>query len=471
MSIDTLRHVPLFSGLTAEDLQTLSRIAEQVRLASGEELFSEGSEGDRASVLLEDALEVFKSSGGRQVLLSVRQHPGELVGEMALLEQAPRMASVRARAPTTLLAIPRQQFDELISASPSAARTLFRTVISRWRDTQGMLQQSEKMAQLGTLTAGVAHELNNPASAVKRSATELRAALGLYEKQYAALLQSEAGRGKELALEGVRKRIANALEHQPILGSLERSDRESEVEVWLQKNGLGDSAGLSADLVSLGYDSDALLKLASDFPGVALGIVLDWACGLFTVHSLLKQVAEGAGRISEIVKALKSYSFLDQAPLQTVDVREGLEDTLLILGHKLKGKIEIKREYASDTPRIEGHGSELNQVWTNILDNAADALGGTGRIVIRTRRDADSLVVEIEDNGPGIPLGTQERVFDAFFTTKPPGQGTGLGLHISYNIVVQRHRGEIRLSSAPGKTCFQVRLPSGRAGPQPPMSR
>ena len=176
-------------------------------------------------------------------------------------------------------------------------------------------------------------------------------------------------------------------------------------------------------------------------------------------HNLLTEIGIGAGRISQIVNALKSYSYLDQAPVQGVDVHEGLNNTLLILSNKLKTGINVKREYASDLPKIQAYGSELNQVWTSILDNAADALEGRGDITIRTRRDNECVVVEIEDNGPGIPEEIQHKIFDSFFTTKPPGKGTGLGLNISYNIVVQHHRGDIKVFSHPGKTCFQVWLP------------
>ena len=177
------------------------------------------------------------------------------------------------------------------------------------------------------------------------------------------------------------------------------------------------------------------------------------------MHNLLAEIGAGVGRISQIVKALKTYSYLDQAPVQAVDVREGLEDTLLILRGKLNEGISVRREYAPDLPRIQGHGSELNQVWTNLIDNAADAVDGKGEIVLRTRREGDFVIVDVQDNGPGIPAEIKDRIFDPFFTTKPVGQGTGLGLDISYNIVVNKHRGDIKVNSEPGKTVFEVWLP------------
>jgi signal transduction histidine kinase len=238
-----------------------------------------------------------------------------------------------------------------------------------------------------------------------------------------------------------------------------RGDRESELEAWLEARGVTDAWEYTPTLVNLNYDTAQLARLAGHFGADRLPAVIAWLDATYRVSSLLHEMAQGAGRISEIVTALKSYSYLDQAPVQDVDVHEGLDNTLVILRHKLVSDITVRRDYAPDLPRIQACGGDLNQVWTNIIDNAADALDGRGQIIIRTRQDSDWVVVEIEDNGPGIPPEIQPRLFDPFFTTKPPGQGTGLGLDITYNIVVHRHRGDIKVISQPGKTCFQVRLP------------
>ena len=220
-----------------------------------------------------------------------------------------------------------------------------------------------------------------------------------------------------------------------------------------------DAWEFTSTLVDLKFSNDDLASLADEFSAPQLPAIIGLMNSTYTVHNLLAEVSQGAGRISDIVKALKSYSFLDQAPAQAVDVADGLENTLLILRSKLKDGISVRREYATDLPQIEAYGSELNQVWTNILDNAADALNGHGEITIRTRRENEWVVVEIVDNGPGIPPEIQPRIFDAFFTTKAPGHGTGLGLDISYNIVVYKHHGDIKVFSEPGNTCFQVWLP------------
>ncbi len=242
------------------------------------------------------------------------------------------------------------------------------------------------------------------------------------------------------------------------LDPVERSDRELEVEGWLEEHGVDDGWEMAPALVSLGFDSQELGRFAGKLGSDHFAAAIRRVGSNYAVLSLLAEIGQGAGRISDIVKALKSYSYLDQAPVQNVDVHEGLDSTLVILRNKLSG-IHVRREYAPELPSIQAYGSELNQVWTNLLDNAADALEGEGEIAIRTHQEDDEVVVEIEDNGPGIPTELQSRIFDTFFTTKPPGQGTGLGLDISYNIVVQKHRGDIRVTSAPGRTSFEVKLP------------
>ena len=453
-----LKKAPLFADLPDADLEHLCQEAREVRLSVGEELFAEGSPGDRAYVIEEGQLEVVKVSSGREVLLNVLK-PGEVVGEMALLEDKPRMASVRARTAGVLLAIDKEELDHLLNTSLSAARAMFYTILARLRTTESVLRQSEKMAQLGTLTAGVAHELNNPAAAVKRGADQLQAAmtqLGEAQAQLGRLVLTET---QEKELRSVTQRAEEKAARPPELDALARSDREEELETWLEERDVADAWELAPGLVNLGYDTAGLEALAEDFAPDQLPGVISWLNATYTAHTLLAEIGQGAGRISEIVKALKSYSYLDQAPVQAVDVHEGLDNTLLILRNKLRSGISVRREYAPDLPKIQAYGSELNQVWTNIIDNAADALGEQGAITIRTRLDSQWVVVKIGDDGPGMPPEVQSRIFDPFFTTKPPGQGTGLGLDISYNIVVHKHRGDIKVTSQSGETCFAVWLP------------
>lgn len=455
---DFLRKIPLFADLPEADLRHLCGMVEEVRLSPGETLFTEGSPGDKAYVVQEGQLEILKASSGRDVLLTVAG-PGEVIGEMALLERRPRMASVRARTACLLLVIQKEQFDHLLYTSPSAARTMFYTVLERWRETQAALRQSDKMAQLGTLSAGVAHELNNPAAAVQRGAQQLQNALAELETAQAALANLALRKTQRQTLADCAARAQEHAARPPELDPLARADREDELETWLEAQGLENAWELAPTLVNLNYDADELASLAASFDRDQIPDILRWLHATYTVHNLLAELGQGAERIAQIVKALRSYAYLDQAPVQTVDVHEGLDNTLLILRHKLKSGISVRREYAPDLPKINGYGSELNQVWTNIIDNAADALDGQGEITLRTREESNWVVVEIEDNGPGIPPELQSRLFDPFFTTKPPGQGTGLGLDISYGIVVHKHHGDIKVRSEPGRTCFQVWLP------------
>ena len=455
---DFLKKVDLFAELSEDDLREICADVTEVVLADGEMLFEEGDKGDKAYIIQKGKLEITKQTSGREVLLAVRQE-GDVIGELALLEEAPRMASVRAHGSAKLLSIRKDALDALLANSPSAARAMLETVLARWRSTQAQLRQSEQMAQLGTLTAGVAHELNNPAAAVKRGADQLLYVLRPFARAQAALGKYAFTPAQQATVDDLEAQVQAHSAEDNILNALERSNLEVELEDWLDDSGVDDPWDLAPALVDLNYTTAQIDALKRQFDIAELAEILRWLVATYQTHNLLREIAQGAGRISEIVKALKSYAYLDQAPVQSVNIHEGLNDTLVILRHKLKQGIEVKREYAVDMPLIQAYGSELNQVWTNLLDNAIDALDGHGVITLRTRHEDDQVVVEIQDNGPGIPEEIQPRIFDAFFTTKGPGKGTGLGLNISYNIVVYKHRGDITLWSQPGKTCFQIWLP------------
>jgi len=452
-----LRKVELFAELPEEDLMRLCEVVEEVHLPAGQDLFAEGSPGDMAYVIEEGQVEILKSSDGRKVQLAVRQ-PGEVIGEMALLESMPRNATGRALTDSVLLAISRQQLDGLLDSSPSSARVMLHTVTQRLRSTELLLRQSEKMAQLGTLTAGIAHELNNPAAAARRGAEQLRSGFASLQQAQVRLNSLTLSPDQQAALLDLGQQASQRAAQPVGMDALQRSDQESALEEWLDEHSIDNGWELAPQLAGLGYDSAELDHLASVFPGERLPAVLGWLGITFTIYNLLEEIGQGTTRISEIVKALKSYAYLDQAPVQAVDVHEGLDNTLVMLRSKLKGGVSVRRQYAADLPRIQAFGSELNQVWTNIIDNAVDAMDGKGEITLRTRQEKDCVVVEIEDNGPGIPETVQSKIFDPFFTTKPVGKGTGLGLNISYNIV-KKHQGNIKVISHPGMTRFVVTLP------------
>ena len=454
---DFLKRVPLFASMPDHDLERLCEMVKEIHLKPGDQLFAEGSPGDMAYIIEEGEIEILKASGGKNVLLAVRKS-GEVIGEMSLLESAPRFASGKARTDSKLLAISHDQLDDLLNTSPSAARSLLFTITSRLRSTELMLRQSEKMAQLGTLTAGIAHELNNPAAAAQRGTSQLNIEMEhLLETQIALSklsLSQESWDQLDKLTTTIRETASNHLD----MDALERSDREFEVEDWLNTHNIPDAWEFSPTIVDLGFSDGKLDDLADGFQPDQLGKVIAWVGASFNSFSLLEEINQGSERISEIVKSLKSYVYLDQAPIQAVDIHEGLNNTLVMLRHKLKEGVELKREYADDIPPIQAYGSELNQVWTNIIDNAIDAMNGKGEIRIATRMEGDRVIIDLEDNGPGIPEKIREEIFSPFFTTKAVGKGTGLGLNISYKII-EKHAGEVKVFSKPGKTRFQVSLP------------
>ena len=438
-----LRKVPLFSTLPDSDLDRLSEGLEAHSLAPGQTLFEEGDEADVAYVITSGELEILKESGGRRVRIAV-SGPGNVVGEMALLTAEPRNATAKAMAPVELVSIPKACLDDVLGSSVKANQALFEVFISRWREQESRVRQSERMAQLGVLTAGLAHEMNNPAAAVSRGADSL-----------GPVVAEQVRRARDLPSDAT---IPIPTQSGGSMSTMERANREEEIEDVLEDLGIDRPWEVAGSLVDGGFVADDLARIQPEHAKAVIAATAAQAEGA----SLLAEVAEGAKRVSALVSALKSYSFLDQAPVQEVDVVKGIEDTLLILRSKTKG-IDIVTEYADELPTIVAFGSQLNQVWTNLIDNAADAIHDSGiedgRIVIRANADDQRFVVEVENTGPAIPPGIIDRLFEAFFTTKEPGRGTGLGLDTAYGVVVTQHRGSIDVRSQEGSTVFTVSLP------------
>jgi signal transduction histidine kinase len=449
---EQLRATPLFAELTEEHLERLAKHTEPLHLDPDEYLIREGDPAEDLYVVVAGELEITKRSGKADVYLN-RVGPGSIQGEIAGLERGQRMASVRAVGKVDVLRIPYAALGDLLASGPEAVLALIRTITGRLRGMEEALRQREKLAGLGTLAAGLAHELNNPAAAIRRSAGSL---VEVTRERNAAAAGITAGHPQLEGLIG-----ASPSEAGRPLDALTRADRTDEIATALRGAGLPDSASpeqAAGQLTAAGWTAADVQGALSGFEPAAVEPAVRWLASVATADELLAEIQMAAERISAIVGAVKGYAYLDQAPVQRFNVCRGIDDTLLILAHKLTG-ITVTRDYAPDLPEIEGWGSELNQVWTNLLDNAADAMGGQGEISIRVERtDAGGVCVTICDSGPGIPPATLSKIFEPFFTTKPLGMGTGLGLHLSHNIVVQ-HGGTLDVESKPGRTCFEVVLP------------
>jgi signal transduction histidine kinase len=458
LMLDELRKIPLFADLSEDDLEQLYKMAETVSIPAGQLVLREGDPGDSLYVVLVGELEVTKRQGGQDILLALRK-PGQFFGEMALLERAPRSASVRTLQESRLLVISQATFQTLLSCSPSAPLKILRTVTSRLRSTESALIQNEKMAALGTLAAGLAHELNNPAAAVTRSAAQLRDALAERDRLAARLHSLATDQHQKESLGTLQEEVAERKITAPPDDPLVLCELEDGLQEWLEDRGVDEAWELAPVLVASGWDRDELERLAERFSPTQLPVVVSWLGAGSSVYGLLEEVRQSAEAMSEIVKAVKTYSYLDQAPIQDVDVIESLENTLVLLRPKITAGINITRDYADDVPRIEAYGSELNQAWTNLIDNAIEAVAGQGELTLRAFTAKDVVTVDVIDDGPGIPPEIQPRIFEPFFTTKAPGVGTGLGLHIAYNIIVHKHRGQIQVLSRPGETRLRVVLP------------
>ncbi|HEX3623927.1 MAG TPA: ATP-binding protein [Verrucomicrobiae bacterium] len=452
--IKEVRSTSLFAHLPDHKLSCLEpgRI---IDVPVGTALATEGEVTGLFHIVIEGEVRITRTYERQTVLMRVGK-AGTYFGEIPILLNIPSVANIRSSKPTRLFVLDEAGFWQMMTHCHAIAQEVFRAAATRMRNVEGYTQQREKLASLGTMAAGLAHELNNPAAAARRSAAHLaesadkaqsllcRLSNSLCSDDWQYLLSSE--------LQAVGKMAA-----LPPLDHLARSDREQTVAEWLESKGVASAWELAPTFVTSGIDTALLQEIAGKLPPPAQSDALAWLEVRLGLKLLLRQIEQSTSRIAELVKAIKSYSYMDQAPVQEVDIHEGLESTLTMLGYKLKN-VTLIRQFDLSIPRITGYGGELNQVWTNLIDNAIDAVKGEGRICIGTCRDADDVVVEIVDNGPGIPAEVQSHMFEPFFTTKSVGSGTGLGLVISNAIIANRHGGEIEFESQPGETRFKVRL-------------
>ena len=465
-TVAELREVDLFAELSDDELGEWAQAAELHEAPPGDRIAEFGEPSTGLTLLLQGRLEMLVRDGEVEDRTGFQNAP-TWIGAIPTLLETPAPITMRAETPIRYAIVPPEPFVDLTLAH----RSVFRRVMSQVKPVIGRIaqreQQRERLESLGTMAAGLAHELNNPASAARRTASELADALGVLSRAIGVFVESG------IELEDAKRLVAlqtSALERcaaQTAVSALDAADREDELTDQLTDLGVAEAWTLSSPLAAAGIDR-AFVQEVADVAGDTAAPALRWISASLSARQLAGELADSTDQMSHLVKAIKAYAYMDRGEVVQVDVREGLETTLTILGHKLKHTtIEITRDYDASLPKLTVHGAELNQVWTNLLDNAIDALGESGHITITTRADGDCAEIDIADDGPGIPDEIRNRVFDPFFTTKDVGRGTGLGLDTARRIIVDRHRGSLALNREPGppaRTVFTVRMPINAAG-------
>jgi signal transduction histidine kinase len=446
--------VSAFAGIPDDQLDWFISHSVEMRPKAGDTPFREGDPADSMFVILEGQLQARGELGGEMAVIPIS--PGSVTGVLPFSRMKQFTVGVRALTDSRVLRFPASLFPDLIQKMPELAQRLVGLMSDRIRETTRREQQRDRLASLGKLSAGLAHELNNPASAAKRATSQLREILKRIKDASHELGSRELTVAQKSEID---KLETSLVQHEDVPADpLTISDLEDQIDSLLRSHNQNDLWQLAADLARKNVKPEALESLFATLDAGTARAALVRIAASVEVGTLLHEIENAVGRISDLVRAIKEYTFMDQSPLQNVDIVKSLENTLTIMNHKLKHGVVVKRDYGCVPLLVNSFGSELNQVWTNLIDNAIDAMNGKGEIRIRTYREDDCVVVEIDDSGPGIPANVLPHIFEPFFTTKGVGEGTGLGLDTVQRIV-KKHRGDIQVDSRPGDTRFQVWLP------------
>jgi signal transduction histidine kinase len=457
---DELGEVPAFADLSAAQLAWFVEHGSVERYDSGDVIFSVGSDADSMVVVLEGAIEVMFSVGGQQVPF-LTQRRGSVTGLLPFSRMRVYAGSGHAAGLTRLYRLHQSHFDEMLHIAPALGSTLVSLMTDRVRESTRLTQQREKMMALGKLAAGLAHEINNPAAAVGRSADLLRERIDRLPALTTALASHASTTDVSAAMSALMPLAVDGQSRTAPAGARDRSRREDAMAAWLEEQGVSESWLLAETFVDAGLTPDDLAPVAQGTEPRTLAALLGWFDAVLGARRLADEIHTAAARVSDLVGSIKVYSHMDRGgERERVSIPEGLDSTIVMLGHAIKHKgITLERAYAPDLPDILAYPGELNQVWTNLIDNAVDAMSEGGTLRLEAARDGSMVVVHVIDNGSGIPPTILPRVFEAFFTTKPVGDGTGLGLDIVQRIVEQQHGGRVDVESRPGRTVFSVRLP------------